>query len=84
MFRSGRADGFVKKIFMEISQISQENTCAGDSFLIKLQALDLRNFQEHLFLQNTSGGCFWIFNFLLEITTSAQAIKLKFGRDKFA
>ena len=28
----------VKKIFLEISQNSHENTCARDSFLIKLQA----------------------------------------------
>ena len=26
----------VKKVFIEISQNSQENTCARDSFLIKL------------------------------------------------
>ena len=42
----------VKKVFLEILQNSQEDTCARDSFLIKLQAL------EHLFLQNTSVGCF--------------------------
>ena len=29
---------FVKKVFLEISQKSQENTCARESFLIKLQA----------------------------------------------
>ena len=29
----------VKKVFLEISQNSQENTCARVSFLIKLQAL---------------------------------------------
>ena len=28
----------VKKVFLEISQNSQENTCARDSFLIKFQA----------------------------------------------
>ena len=28
----------VKKVFIEILQNSQENTCAGVSFLIKLQA----------------------------------------------
>ena len=28
----------VKKVLLEISQNSQENTCARDSFLIKLQA----------------------------------------------
>ena len=31
----------VKKVFLEISQISQENTCARVSFLIKLQAWDI-------------------------------------------
>ena len=31
-----------KQVFLEISQDSQENTCAGVSFLIKLQALDLQ------------------------------------------
>ena len=30
---------FVKKVFLKIPQNSQENTCARDSFLIKLQAL---------------------------------------------
>ena len=48
----------VKKVFLEISQNSQENTCARVSFLIKLQAWDsgtgiflwiLQNFLEHLF-----------------------------------
>ena len=28
----------VEKVFLEISQNSQENTCARDSFLIKFQA----------------------------------------------
>ena len=32
----------VKKVFLEISQNSQGNTCARDSFLIKLQALGLK------------------------------------------
>ena len=66
----------VKKVFLEISQNSQENTCASVSFLIKLQAVPatllkkrpwhrcfpvnfLKFLQEHLFTQNTSGGCFW-------------------------
>ena len=31
-----------KKVFLEISQNSQENTCARDSWLIKLQALGLQ------------------------------------------
>ena len=30
----------VKKVFLKISQNSQEKTCARVSFLIKLQALD--------------------------------------------
>ena len=61
----------VKKVFFEISQNSQENTCARVSFLINLQASAadsgtdvflwiLRNFKEHLFLRNTSAGCFCI------------------------
>ena len=32
---------FVKKVFLEISQNSQENTCSRVSFLIKLQAKGL-------------------------------------------
>ena len=32
----------VKKVFLEISQNSQENTCARVSFLIKLQVSGLR------------------------------------------
>ena len=43
----------VEKVFLEISQNSQENTCARVSFLTRLNT-----FQEHLFLLNTSGGCF--------------------------
>ena len=31
---------FEKKLFWKILQYSQENTCAGASFLIQLQALD--------------------------------------------
>ena len=64
----------VKKVFLEIPQNSQENSCARVSFLINLQArpatlLKKRlwhrrfsvNFLEFLrtpFLWNTSGGCF--------------------------
>ena len=33
-----------KKVFLEISQNSQENSCAEDSFLIKLQALGLQRY----------------------------------------
>ena len=68
----------VKKVSLEISQNSKENTCIRVSFLIKLQAWGqslflkkvsgtdvflwiLWNFQEHIFLQNGSHGCFWIF-----------------------
>ena len=32
----------VKKMFLEISQNSQENTCASVPYLIKLQALGLQ------------------------------------------
>ena len=37
--------GSVKKWFLEISQNSQENTCARVSFLIKLQASDLNTYR---------------------------------------
>ena len=35
----------VKKVFLEISQNSQENTCVRVSILIKLQALGLQLYQ---------------------------------------
>ena len=35
---------FFKYVFLKISQISRENTCAGISFLIKLQALGLQHY----------------------------------------
>ena len=40
----------VEKMFLEISQNSQENTCARVSFLIKLQALGLQ-----IYLKRDSG-----------------------------
>ena len=59
----------VKKVFIEISQNSQENTSARVSFLIMLRpATSLKkrlwhrcfpvNFVRTPFLQNTPGGCF--------------------------
>ena len=36
--RSSRPEVFYKKVLLEISQNSQENTCARVSFLINLQA----------------------------------------------
>ena len=42
-----------KKVFLEISQNSQENTCVRACFLIKLQACV--KFLRTPFLQNTSG-----------------------------
>ena len=38
----------VKKVFLEILQNSQENTSARESFLIKLQALDLRLYSKRV------------------------------------
>ena len=61
----------VKKVFFEILQNSQESS-ARFSFLIKLQAsfikkrlwhrffpVNFAKFQRHLFLQSTTGGCFY-------------------------
>ena len=36
----------VKKVLLEISQNSQENTCASVSFLIKLQSLGLQLYEK--------------------------------------
>ena len=63
-------------MFLEISQNSQENTCAKDSFLIKLQAapatllkkrfwhrcfpVNFAKFLITLFSQNNSGGYFCV------------------------
>ena len=53
----------VKKIFLEISQNSQENTCARISFLIKrlwdgFFPVNFAKFLRTSFLQNTYDGCF--------------------------
>ena len=40
--RSSCPEVFVKKVFLEISQNSQENTCARVSFLMRLQASDVQ------------------------------------------
>ena len=65
---------FVKKVFLNISQSSQENTCVRVPFVIKLQAWSLKSTSSlkerlwyrcfpvnlrRLFLQNTSGGCLY-------------------------
>ena len=52
----------VKQVFLEVSQDSQENTCARVSFLIKFFfsffPVNFVKFLRNLFTQNTSGGCF--------------------------
>ena len=63
-FRSSHPDCFVKKMFLEISQNSQENTCVRVSFLLKKRPwhrcfpLNFAKFLRTPFLQSTSGGCF--------------------------
>ena len=52
------------EVFLEISQNSQENTCARVCFLTKLKLYDPGTgvflcILGKFFLQNTSGGCFW-------------------------
>ena len=67
--RSSRPEVFCKKVFLQISQNSQENTCARVHFLIKFQAsakneilvsdsVNFVKFRITRFLQNSSGGCF--------------------------
>ena len=41
-FRSSRAEVFCKNVFLELSQNSQENTCARASFLVKLHTSSLQ------------------------------------------
>ena len=53
----------VKRLLLEMSQNSQENTCARVCILIKLQAssrfpVNFATFLRTPVLQNTSGGCF--------------------------
>ena len=70
----------LKKVFSEIWQNSQENTCDRVSFLIKLQAwpatlwkkrlchkcfpVNFVKFLRTLFTQNNSGGCFYFISFM--------------------
>ena len=65
-----------EKMFLEISQNSQENTSARTSFLIQLQAWDsgtgvflwvLRNFWEYLFYRRPLDDSFCRFNRILTI-----------------
>ena len=50
-----------KKMFLEISQNSQENTCARDTFNLKrVSCTDVfGNSQEHLFYRTPQLDCFW-------------------------
>ena len=54
----------VKKMFLEVSQNLQENTCARVSTLLKKKTwhrcfpVNFAKFLRTSFLQNTSGGCF--------------------------
>ena len=41
-FRSSRAEVFCKNVFLELSQNSQENTCARASFLVKWHTSSLQ------------------------------------------
>ena len=41
-FRSSHADVFHKKVFLDILQNSQENSCARDSLLIKMKTVGIK------------------------------------------
>ena len=73
-FKSSDLSCSVKKVFLEILQNSQENTCARDSFLIKLQAYFIKKeslaqvfsfefceVSKNTFFRNTSGRLFLLF-----------------------
>ena len=62
---------FVEKVFQEISQNSQENTCGRASFLIKLQTFkketlfscEFGEISANTLFTELSGGSFWKFHF---------------------
>ena len=73
-FRSSHLRCSLKKVFLEISQNSQENICARDYFLIKLQAYFIKKesvaqvfscefceISKNTFFQNTSGRLLLLF-----------------------
>ena len=61
--RSSHRRCSVKKVFLEILQISQENTCVRvpvkKGTLAQVSLWILRNFQEHLFYRTPLDDCFW-------------------------
>ena len=87
LVRSSSPKCFVKKVFLEISQKSQENSCARFSIIKELQAQGLRpaNLSKRdsdtgiscefcKISRNTSGGCFCLVSYLL------VGVKSKFFR----
>ena len=62
---------YVKKVLLKISLNSQENTCAGDFFLIKLQALSKKKLRHKCFQVKLKNNffvpaitCFFILNIM--------------------
>ena len=81
-----------KKVFLEILQNSQENTCARGSFLITLQAWScnfisgtgvllwiLRNFKQHIFYRTPPGDCFCLIENVLHSPENETAMLNFFG-----
>ena len=52
----------MKKVFLKISQNSQEDTCARISFLIKLQAWELQLYKKETLAQVLSFEIYEVFN----------------------
>ena len=84
--RSNHLRCSVKKVFLEISQNSQENTCARVPFFIKKRDSGkgvflwiFRIFQEHLFYRTPPDGCFWkkflFWNYVLLLGTYCQVLR---------
>ena len=65
----------VKKVFLKVSQNSEEITCARVSFLINLQSGT--GIFLWIFLKNTSGGYFWL---KFEWLNHQQILKFQFKR----
>ena len=71
--RKSHPEVFCKKVFLEISQNSQESTCARASFLIKLQAFSISHGGFLMFSGGTEKAC----NFIKK-GTLAQVFSCKF------
>ena len=73
--RSSQRRWSVKKLFLEISQNSQENTCARDSFLIILQNTFFQNIFGQLLLENQRNSHINMLKLILKNHNMTQSVQ---------